>query len=193
MGPASQGKPPEAGKSSFDLIDRGKFFDVLALKPGASVLDLGCGQGKYTLALAEVVGREGLIYAVDLWEEGIAQLKGEALAQGFSQIKPLLADVSGALPLAADSVDVCLLATVLHDLVEAGTAEGALKEAARLVKSRGTLAIVEFKKMDGPPGPPRHIRLAPEEVEELVAPYGFERQALEEVGPYTYLMTLVKI
>ena len=57
------------------------------------------------------------------------------------------------------SVDVALMATVLHDLVEAGTAAGALAEVSRVIKAEGRLAIVEFHKIDGPPGPPRHIRL----------------------------------
>ena len=56
----------------------------------------------------------------------------------------------------------------------------------------GCLAIVEFDKIDGPPGPPRHIRLDPAEVEALVAPYGFARQRTVKLGPYNYLMTFMK-
>ena len=84
------------------------------------------------------------------------------------------------------------MATVLHDLVEAGTAAGALAELARVIKPGGRLAIVEFDKIDGPPGPPRHIRLDAAEVEALVAPYGFARQRTVKLGPYNYLMTFVK-
>ena len=91
------------------------------------------------------------------------------------------------------SVDVGLMATVLHDLVEAGTAAGALAEVARVIKPGGRLAIVEFDKIDGPPGPPRHIRLDPAEVEALVAPYGFARQQTVKLGPYNYLITFVKL
>jgi len=90
------------------------------------------------------------------------------------------------------SVDVGLMATVLHDLVEAGTAAGALAEVTRVIKPGGRLAIVEFHKIDGPPGPPRHIRLDPAEVEALVAPYGFARQQTVKLGPYNYLITFVK-
>ncbi len=187
------GRPPGAGKSSFDLIDVNAFFAALVLKPHMTVLDLGCGQGNYTLALAAAVGPEGVIYAVDLWEEGIAKLREEAAIRGFSQIRPILADLRGPLPLEAASVDLGLLATVLHDLVEAGTAARALEEAARLLKPGATLAILEFKKVEGPPGPPRHIRLAPEEVESLVEPHGFRRQRLTETGPYTYLVLFRKI
>ena len=190
---ASHGKPPGAGKSSFDLIEAHRFFAALVLKPHLTILDLGCGQGNYTLALAEAVGPGGLIYGVDLWEEGLAKLKEAAAIRGFDQVQPLRSDVSGPLPLEDTSVDLCLMATVLHDLVEAGTEAGALGEVARLVKTGGTLAIVEFMKLDGPPGPPKHIRLAPEEVEALVGLYGFQPHKVEEVGPYTYLMLFKKV
>ena len=85
------------------------------------------------------------------------------------------------------------MATVLHDLVEAGTATGALAELTRVLKPGGLLAIVEFDKIDGPPGPPRHIRLDPAEVEALVAPYGFARQRTVKLGPYNYLITFMKL
>jgi ubiquinone/menaquinone biosynthesis C-methylase UbiE len=192
MGHGAPGRPPGAGKSSFDLIEPARFLVALDLKPGLTVLDIGCGQGNYTLALAEDVGPEGVVYAADLWEEGLARLQEQAAAQGLSQIRPILADVSRSLPLAAASVDLCLMATVLHDLVEAGTAAGALTEVGRLVKTGGTLAVVEFKKMTGPPGPPLHIRLSPEDTAALVGPYGFQEQRLAEVGPHTYLMLFTK-
>ncbi|MDI6852042.1 MAG: methyltransferase domain-containing protein [Deltaproteobacteria bacterium] len=189
----AKGKPPGAGKSSFDLIDPNKFFAALVIKPHMKILDLACGQGNYTLALAEAMGPEGVVYGADLWEEGLAKLREEAAIRGLRQIRAILADVSSPLPLDAASIDLCLMATVLHDLVEAGTAPGALAETTRLVKPGGTLAVVEFKKMDGPPGPPRHIRLAPEEVENLLKPYGFRKRLIEEIGSYTYLMLFRKV
>ena len=81
---------------------------------------------------------------------------------------------------------------MLHDLVEAGTAVAALTETARVLKPGGTLAIVEFDKVAGPPGPPVAIRLAPEEVARLVTPYGFQETGGVRVGPYNYLIKFVK-
>src|SRR5450759_4897257 len=112
--------------------------------------------------------------------------------EGRANLKPLAAGV-GQVPIESRSVDVGLMATVLHDLVEAGTAAGALAEVSRVIKAEGRLAIVEFDKIDGPPGPPRHIRLDPAEVEGLVAPYGFAREQTLKLGPYNYLITFSKI
>jgi ubiquinone/menaquinone biosynthesis C-methylase UbiE len=184
-------KPPGAGKSSYDLIDPGTLWAELNLPPGITFLDLGSGQGNYALAVGDRIGPAGVVYAVDLWEEGIAALKARAAREGRENLKPLVAG-AGQIPIDSLTVDVGFLATVLHDLVEAGTAAGALAELSRVIKAGGLLAIVEFDKIDGPPGPPRHIRLDPAEVEALVGPYGFRRQKTVKLGPYNYLITLIK-
>ncbi|MGA9753633.1 MAG: methyltransferase domain-containing protein [Desulfobaccales bacterium] len=185
-------KPPGAGKSSYDLIDPAILWAELKLSQGITFLDLGCGQGNYALAVAGLIGPAGTVYAVDLWDEGIAALKDRATREGRTNLKPLVAG-AGQVPLDNLSVDVAFMATVLHDLVEAGTAAGALAEAARIIMPGGRLIIVEFDKIDGPPGPPRHIRLDAAEVEALVAPYGFRRQKIAKLGPYNYLITFVKL
>jgi len=183
--------PPGAGKSSYDLIDPATLWAELHLSPGITFLDLGCGQGNYALAAATAIGPAGVVYAVDLWNEGIASLQERVAREGRANLKPLVAG-AGQLPLDDRSVDVGFMATVLHDLVEAGTAAGALAEVARVLKPGGLLAIVEFDKIDGPPGPPRHIRLDPSAVENLVAPYGFRRQKTVPTGPYNYLIIISK-
>jgi ubiquinone/menaquinone biosynthesis C-methylase UbiE len=183
--------PPGAGKSSYDLIDTEALWRELDLPQGITILDLGCGKGNYALAVASAVGPAGQVYAVDLWDEGIAALKDRADRDGLTNLKPVVAGAC-QVPLDDRSVDVVLLATVLHDLVEAGDGTGALAEVTRILKPGGRLAIIEFDKNDGPPGPPRHIRLDAGEVEALVVPYGFKRQKTAKIGPYNYLIMFVK-
>ncbi len=185
---SAKAKPPGAGKSSFDLIEPARLLEQLPLKQDITFLDLGCGAGNYTLAVAEALGKHGVVVALDLWPPGIEGLQERAAAAGRRNIRAMLADISKLIPLGDHSVDVCLMATVLHDLAEFGMAEGALGEARRVLKPGGALAVVEFDKVEGPPGPPLRIRLAPEEVEDLAAPYGFKRSRLARIGPYNYLV-----
>ena len=180
-------KPIAAGKSSFDLIDFAKLVDVLDIETGITFLDVACGAGAYTLALADHVGPNGTLYALDLWAEGIEMLIAEVKQRQINTIQAQVADVSRHMPLESDTVDLCLMATVLHDLIEDHTDQGTLKEVVRVMKPGGKLAVIEFKKMDGPPGPPMGIRLSPEETEAHLQPYAFEKMDTHDIGPYNYL------
>ena len=142
-------KPAGAGHSSFSLVDPGKVFGELTLKSGSIFLDVACGRGEYAIAASSNVGGKGLVYAINLWEEGIAALSKKALAMGIRNLKTLVGDVSKGIPIEDATVDVCLMATVLHDLVQEGVADGALKEAARVLKARSLLAVIEFKNVEG--------------------------------------------
>jgi ubiquinone/menaquinone biosynthesis C-methylase UbiE len=186
-------KPAGAGKSSFDLIDADKLFHELDLQKGISFLDVASGKGAYSLAVSDIIGPQGSVFAVDLWAEGIDLLKAAAQEKGIDNITAFVSDVGRRIPVQDRSIDVCLMATALHDFVEDRIDQGVLTEIARVVKPTGILAVMEFKKIDGPPGPPIHIRLSPEEVTDRLAPYGFEKEHSVDVGPYNYLIILKKI
>jgi ubiquinone/menaquinone biosynthesis C-methylase UbiE len=181
-------KPPGAGSSSIDLIDVDLFFRALALKPGMSVVDLGSGPGDYSIPIAKRIGRQGRVCAVDLWQGCIEFLKSEIERLGIDNIEPVLADMSKRLPFEGESIDLCLMATILHDLKDNQSHDATLAEVKRFLRKGGILAIVEFTKRDGPPGPPASIRLSPEETAMLVEPCGFTRKGLYDLGPCTYLM-----
>ena len=181
-------KPTAAGKSSFDLIDVDRFFQEINLQEGISFLDLACGRGAYCLAASAIVGAKGRVYGVDLWSEGIERLKAASQEKTAGNIKAFVSDAGKKIPVADRSIDVCLMASVLHDFVEDKIDQEVLPEIVRVVKSGGILAIMEFLKIDGPPGPPRHIRLSAEQVDDLISPFGFRREHVVDVGPYNYLM-----
>lgn len=180
-------KPVAAGKSVFNQIDQQKLLSELEIQEGCSFLDVGCGSGAYSIAVSGFAGQTGHIYAFDLWEDGIEALKREIHSRHISNIRAGVADVSRQIPVSDDSIDVCLIATVLHDLIEAKTEVGTLREVGRVLKPGGMLAIIEFKKIEGPFGPPVGIRIAPDELDNVLSPYFFSRAKTTDVGPYTYL------
>lgn len=180
-------KPVAAGKSSFDLIDREKALGLIAAKPGSRFLDLACGFGHYSLAIAERIGDHGRVYAVDLWPEGIAALSREIAKRGIANIRPIVADIRNKLPIEESSIDACLLATILHDLSQEDR-RSTLQEIVRLLKPGGMLTVIEFKKIDKGPGPPIAIRMDGAEIDALVTPYGFTKVAGDEVGEFNDLL-----
>ncbi|MCL6106072.1 MAG: methyltransferase domain-containing protein [Actinobacteria bacterium] len=180
-------KPIAAGKSSFEIIDEEAVFAQLQLKGGETVIDAGSGIGNYAVALATTAGSGSNIHAFDLWPEGIEQLRQRINTGGLRNLAAAVADVSRNIPMDDGAADVFLMVTVLHDLVEDGKGDGALREAARVLKPGGRLVIVEFNKEAGTPGPPLHIRLAPEELDSLVEPAGFAGLSRAKAGPYAYI------
>ena len=66
---------------------------ALAAAPGESVLDLGCGCGDSSLALAERVGAKGSVLGVDLSEPMLARARARAAAAGRRQLEFVAADV----------------------------------------------------------------------------------------------------
>lgn len=184
-------KPAGAGRSSFDLIDPARFFSNIKIDPGAHILDAGCGVGRYSIGLSKRLDDKGVIYAVDDWDEGIESLRSAIREKGLSNINPIKADITVHIPLENGSIDLCLMATVLHDLPAEGQ-DSALRGIARVLKPGGVFAFVEFKKIDQGPGPPIGIRISEQEAEEKIKKYGFLKTFLGEVGEFNYLLTLKK-
>lgn len=184
-------KPVAAGKSSFDLIDKEEAFAIIDIQAHSSFLDLACGIGNYCTEIANRIGEKGTVYAIDLWQEGIAALNNKINVGDIKNIKTIVADITAELPIEENSIDSCLMATVLHDLSKAGQ-QAAVGEVARFLKPGGMLNILEFKKIDKGPGPPVRIRMDEQEVDAVVKEYGFIKVAGGDVGDFNYLIKYTK-
>lgn len=64
-----------------------EFFKTLGLRPGDSLLDFGCGPGRYAVAAARLVGNKGRIFALDNNPEIAAKLRKRAAAIGLTQLR----------------------------------------------------------------------------------------------------------
>ena len=184
-------KPAGAGSSSFDLINPSRFFANIKIRPSAQVLDAGCGTGRYSIELSKLLDDKGLIHAVDVWDEGIESLKNALREKGILNINPIRADITKHIPLENESIDFCLMATVLHDLSPEGQ-DSALKEVVRVLKPDGVFALIEFKKIDKGPGPPINIRISEQEAEEIMKKQGFQKTYLGDIGEFNYLLNFKK-
>ena len=181
-----------AGKSTFEFVDLQRVLEALCLTPSTVFLDLGCGAGNYTIPVAETIGPGGKVYGIDGWREGLDELKRRAAALGLHNIETIQADLNERIPIGNGLVDVCFMATVLHDLLREGPGEKVMGEIARVLKPAGRLAILELKKIEDGPGPPVAVRLSPEETEKLVAASGFVKDRIIDLGPFHYLLIAAK-
>jgi ubiquinone/menaquinone biosynthesis C-methylase UbiE len=169
------------------MHDSACVFREIQLKEGQCFLDLGCGSGDYALYAANIVGESGNVYALDRWEQTIDTLTQDVEAQGVKNIKIMHADITGALPIENHCADVCFLATVLHTFHPLQDEKILFHEILRVVKPGGQVAIIECHKERRDFGPPEHMRLSPEELEDILTPYGFEVIETLDLG-YNYLI-----
>lgn len=62
------------------------------IEPGMTVVDYGCGPGRYTTRFAELTTELGKVFAVDIHELAIEAVKKKIKKHGFKNIKPVLAN-----------------------------------------------------------------------------------------------------
>jgi ubiquinone/menaquinone biosynthesis C-methylase UbiE len=110
---------------------------------GRTVLDFGCGYGMYTIPVAEIVGEQGTVYALDKDTEALDALMQKAESAGLKNIRRM--DTSGELDLKLNdkSVDAVLLFEVYHNFYfpKAKDRRRLLGEIYRIMKPSASLYI----------------------------------------------------
>ncbi|MEL7669922.1 methyltransferase domain-containing protein [Methanobacterium sp.] len=180
------------GRSSKEILDSNRVLSTVGLKKGDTFLDAGCGDGYMSLTASKIVGNEGKIIAVDVWEESINAFKEKIESNNIKNIDAEVANITQKIPVDDESIDILYMGNVLHGFVENNEVETVMKEIQRVIKKGGSFAVVEFKKEESTHGPPLHVRITPEDIEEIVKNYGFAVNKVEEVGTYHYATILTK-
>ncbi len=168
------------GPTSFWMQDPNQVFYELALEPGMHFLDMGCGRGEYSLEAAKRVGPEGMVTAVDISSSSIRHLDEASMAIGINNIRAMTADITRFIPVQDQSIDVCLLSTVLHIPSVSQNLESIYKETQRILTPHGRFIIIECKKEEWDFGPPKEMKWSIEEVRLSIEPFGFEEIRAEE-------------
>jgi ubiquinone/menaquinone biosynthesis C-methylase UbiE len=110
------------------------------LEPGGIWADLGCGEGAFTLALADLLGPGSTIYAVDKNAQAIERLE-QAMRAMFPAVTLhcLVADFTQ--PLNLPTLDGIVMANSLHYVRKK---EAMLQRVHGYLRSRGSLLLVEY-------------------------------------------------
>jgi SAM-dependent methyltransferase len=113
---------------------------VLGLKPGVSVADVGAGKGQVTLALAAEVGPSGHVFSTDIDPESLEQIRAAVAAEKLENVTVLRAQARDT-GLPDNCCDAILLRRVYHHLTDPAETDASLLRALR---PGGVLAVVDF-------------------------------------------------
>jgi ubiquinone/menaquinone biosynthesis C-methylase UbiE len=105
------------------------------VKKGQVAVDLACNTGYYTLALAECVGPEGKVYAIDLNERLIQELKRKVDESGYHNIELHACSAADLNFIKDGSVDFVLANGLLCSMSDQRPL--AVKEIKRILKPNG--------------------------------------------------------
>jgi len=118
------------------FFPRKNILKEVGIKTGFCILEYGCGPGGYIIAAAELVGKSGKIYALDLHPLAIQTVKNIASKKQLTNVETICSDCKTGLQ--DNSVDVVLLYDTFHDL---GNPSEVLEELYRVLKPDGILSF----------------------------------------------------
>ena len=118
-----------------------RVMETLAIAPGQSIADLGAGGGYVTFYLADAVGPDGRVYAVDVDADMNERLEGIARERGASHVSVVLADFDD--PKIPELVDLIFTSNTYHHIKGR---VGYFERAARYLRPSGRIAILEYRR-----------------------------------------------
>lgn len=163
----------------------GKVISQLYVAEGMTVADFGAGAGFYVLPLARKVGPYGRVFAIDVQAEHLRKIKNECVKEGMNQVEVIMGDLESpkGSGLVSASVDRIVIANVLF---QSENPAAVVKEAKRVLKHNGKIAVVEWVESYNQIGPhPNHI-LSQEEARGLFEAEGFVLESFIDAGSHHY-------
>ena len=119
-----------------------KTLKSAGLKPGLRVLEVGCGPGFFTIPAADIVGNEGVVYALDVHPRAIGRVQKKIQSKGIKNVRTMLTNASD-IGLPGQSIDLAFMFGLPYII---GGQKIVIREIHRILKPGG---IVSYKKTRG--------------------------------------------
>lgn len=180
------------GKSSEHFFDKEILLETLKLPKNANLLEIGCGNGYLSLAIAEKKEFQNNITAIDLNQNAITELNQTIQKNNLQNLQAICLDFSQTTKFQTNQFDYCFMVNVAHGFIANQEAEVVFSEIYRILKPQGTLSLIEFKKIHNIPGPPYAIKLSPQELKKIMLQSNFQETSSKSIAEYHYLSTFSK-
>jgi ubiquinone/menaquinone biosynthesis C-methylase UbiE len=170
-----------------------KVMEIIGVKPGMVIGEIGAGRGRYTVYLSRRVGITGKIYANDINPEDLNYLKNRCRKLGFTNVETIVGENEDPL-FAEKSLDMAIMVWVYHMLDKP---DNLLKNLLPSLKPGAVLAILdptdseidaEFHIDRSKPG--EAISTIKERIEKSAKEAGYELVKVETFLPKDYIFIL---
>jgi len=146
-----------------------RVLDLLNVKRGATVADVGAGTGYFTVRLARRVGPDGRVLATDLQPEMLRRIDARLGAEKLTNVQLIRATAHTA-ELPERCCDLILLVDVYHELADP---PGVMAGIRRALRDAGRLVLVEYRGEDpNVPIKPEH-KMTLAQLKRELEPLGF--------------------
>lgn len=142
----------------------------MGLEPGDIMADIGCGIGYFATEGAKIVGESGSVFGMDILDEMLSETEEKAKRESISNIETLKTEEYD-LKLDDESATYAFTVNVVHEVEDK---ERFLKEANRVLKDGGRIAVIDFEKREMEMGPPLDHRVSAGEMEDYLEGAGFK-------------------
>lgn len=162
------------------------------LKAGETAADFGCGTvGHFIFPAAVLVGKDGLVYAIDIQKSVLASVQSRAQLMHCGNVRVLWGDIErpNGVRVPNEQFDLSL---VINNLSLAHQPAVLAEEVRRATKVDGRLVLVDWQTTQTPMGPPLERRLAQERAQEIFEQQGFGFDHSFVPGPFHWGLVFIR-
>lgn len=167
-----------------------KIIEVLNLKPGERVIDIGSGPGYYSFKFAALVGEQGRVYAVDTNAHHTRFIQQMIQDLGIKNIVPIRG-LSDDIRVHDNRIDCVFLCSLYHVIYAASTEterEDLIASVKRCLKPDGRLVIVDNAPVEDQTLPYHGPYIAKELVIAQLKHHGFRLDSAHQFLPQRYIL-----
>ena len=165
---------------------------LLGVRPGMCVVDLCCGDGLFTLPMAQLASK---VVAIDLDPQMLKRMQAKLDAAGMRNCNVVEGNAYDVGKLAGMKADMVVMANTFHGVPDKTRLCQAVASA---LKPAGQFVVVNWHRrpreettvLGQPRGPKTEMRMEPEDVAAIAAPAGFNPEPPIELPPYHYALIL---
>lgn len=156
----------------------------LNIERGKIVADIGCGIGYFTIPFAKHLGEQGKVYAVDINPLMLAETNKRAEEEKLTNVE-IVQSSENSFKLNDSSVDFIFTSTVFH---EVDSPKDFLDECKRILRKDGTIAILDWNKIEEELGPPMHKRIDIDTVKKYAIESNLNIREIDYIGKSFYIV-----